>query len=46
MRLTLLKSKIHRATVTEADLTYEGSVSIDPKLIKAAGFFLNESGYL
>ena len=42
MRLTLLKSKIHRATVTEADLTYEGSVSIDPKLIKAAGFLLNE----
>lgn len=42
MRMTLLKSKIHRATVTEADLTYEGSISIDPKLIEAAGFFLNE----
>ncbi|MFM7631355.1 MAG: aspartate 1-decarboxylase [Alphaproteobacteria bacterium] len=30
MRRTLLKSKIHRATVTEADLMYEGSISIDP----------------
>jgi len=33
---TLLKSKIHRATVTDANLNYEGSVSIDPKLIEAA----------
>jgi aspartate 1-decarboxylase len=37
MNLTMLKCKIHRATVTGADLNYEGSVSIDPKLIKAAG---------
>src|SRR5258708_3547725 len=36
MRITMLKSKIHRATVTGADLTYEGSISIDPKLISAA----------
>jgi aspartate 1-decarboxylase len=36
MRLTLLKSKIHRATVTDADLNYEGSVSIDPALCEAA----------
>lgn len=36
MRLTLLKSKIHRATVTDADLNYEGSISIDPKLCDAA----------
>ena len=36
MRLTLLKSKIHRATVTDADLHYEGSISIDPKLAMAA----------
>ena len=35
--LTLLKTKIHRATVTEADLNYEGSISICPELIKAAG---------
>lgn len=33
---TLLKSKIHRATVTGADLHYEGSISIDPKLCEAA----------
>ncbi|MEK7357143.1 MAG: aspartate 1-decarboxylase [Bdellovibrionota bacterium] len=37
MNLTMLKCKIHRATVTDADLNYEGSVSIDPKLIEAAG---------
>lgn len=36
MRITLLKSKIHRATVTDANLTYEGSISIDPKLCDAA----------
>ena len=36
MRVTLLKSKIHRATVTDADLNYEGSISIDPKLCEAA----------
>ena len=37
MNITLLKCKIHRATVTEADLNYEGSISIDPKLVEAAG---------
>ena len=37
MQLTMLKCKIHRATVTEADLNYEGSVSIDPQLVAAAG---------
>ncbi len=36
MNRTYLKSKIHRATVTDADLHYEGSVSIDPKLCEAA----------
>ena|SRR6185437_9316723 len=38
MRLTMLKSKLHRATVTEADLNYEGSISIDPNLCEAAHF--------
>ena len=38
MKRTLLKSKIHRATVTDADLEYEGSVSIDPVLADAADF--------
>ncbi len=42
MRISMLKSKIHRGTVTEADLNYEGSVSIDPKLIKASGLLINE----
>lgn len=36
MKRTLLKSKIHRATVTEADLNYEGSVTIDSRLMEAA----------
>ena len=36
MKRTLLKSKIHRATVTEANLDYEGSVTIDADLMKAA----------
>jgi len=42
MNVSMLKCKIHRATVTDADLNYEGSISIDPKLIKASGLFLNE----
>lgn len=37
MKLTMLKSKIHRAIVTDADLSYEGSISIDPKLCDLAG---------
>ncbi|MEZ4743081.1 MAG: aspartate 1-decarboxylase [Bdellovibrionota bacterium] len=36
MMITLLKSKIHRATVTDADLAYEGSISIDPRLCDLA----------
>jgi aspartate 1-decarboxylase len=36
MRRTLFKSKIHRATVTDADLDYEGSVTVDPLLMHAA----------
>lgn len=32
----MFKSKIHRATVTQADLEYEGSITIDPHLLKAA----------
>ncbi len=37
MKLKLLKSKIHRATVTEACLDYEGSISIDTQLMQNAG---------
>ncbi len=36
MLIKMLKSKIHRATVTEANLDYEGSISIDENLINAA----------
>jgi aspartate 1-decarboxylase len=36
MLITMCKSKIHRATVTDANLNYEGSISIDRKLIDAA----------
>lgn len=36
MKRTLLKSKIHRATVTDANLEYIGSVTIDPVLMEAA----------
>jgi len=36
MQLTILKSKLHRATVTHAELDYEGSCAIDASLMKAA----------
>jgi aspartate 1-decarboxylase len=36
MQRTLLKAKIHRATVTEANLDYQGSITIDPILMEAA----------
>ena len=36
MRRTLLKSKIHRATVTDAELHYVGSLSVCPELMRAA----------
>ncbi len=42
MKLTLLKSKIHRARITMCDLDYEGSIAIDPKLCEAAHFFQYE----
>ena len=39
---TFLQAKLHRATITGAEIDYEGSVAICPDLIKAAGFYLNE----
>ena len=36
MRLTMLQSKIHRATITDANLNYVGSITIDKRLLKAA----------
>jgi aspartate 1-decarboxylase len=40
--LTLLKSKIHRATVTDTRADYAGSVSVDPALMGAAGILEHE----
>ncbi len=34
---TMLRGKIHRATVTEANINYEGSITLDPTLMEAAG---------
>lgn len=42
MLLTMLKSKLHRATVTASDLAYEGSIGIDASLLEAAGMLPNE----
>ena len=42
MILTMMKGKIHRATVTQADLHYEGSISIDQDLLDMAGILENE----
>jgi aspartate 1-decarboxylase len=42
MRLQIFKSKIHRATVTNAELYYEGSITIDADLIEAADMMPNE----
>lgn len=42
MLRTILKSKIHRAHVTEANLYYEGSITIDEKLMKAADIIEGE----
>ena len=39
MIVSALKSKIHRATVTKADINYVGSISIDKNLIRAANLF-------
>ncbi len=40
--LKMFKSKIHRATVTEADLNYMGSITIDEDLMEAANIIVNE----
>jgi len=42
MQIELLKCKIHRATVTDANLEYEGSITIDRDLMDAAGILLHE----
>ena len=42
MQRTMLKSKIHRATVTDSDLHYVGSITIDPELLQAADMLEHE----
>ena len=43
MQRTMLGGKVHRATVTEACLEYEGSVTVDADLLDAAGILANEA---
>ncbi|MDQ0427571.1 aspartate 1-decarboxylase [Planomicrobium stackebrandtii] len=42
----MLNSKIHRATVTEADLNYVGSITIDQDLLDAVGMLANEKVHI
>lgn len=42
MNRTMLKSKVHRATVTQSDLHYVGSLTMDPELMEAADLLPNE----
>jgi aspartate 1-decarboxylase len=42
MQLTLMKGKIHRATITQCDLHYEGSISVDSSLLERAGILPHE----
>ena len=39
MTVTMLKGKIHRAVVTQAELNYVGSITVDPLLMEAAGIY-------
>jgi aspartate 1-decarboxylase len=42
MLVTMMRAKLHRATVTQADLDYEGSIAIDRDLLDASSIFANE----
>jgi len=42
MQITVMRAKIHRAIVTQADLNYEGSISIDQALLRESGIIENE----
>ena len=46
MLIQLMRSKLHRLTVTQADLNYIGSISLDPDLIEAAGLSEGERGQI
>ena len=42
MLVTLMRAKLHRATVTQSDLEYEGSIAVDRDLLDASGIFPHE----
>lgn len=42
MQVTMMRAKIHRATVTEANVNYIGSITIDEELLEQAGILVNE----
>ena len=46
MLVEVVKSKIHRVTVTQADLNYIGSITIDEDLMDAANIIANEKVYI
>lgn len=46
MQIEVLRSKIHRGTITEADLNYVGSIAIDEDLMDAAKLFENEKVHI
>jgi aspartate 1-decarboxylase len=46
MQITLMKSKLHKAKVTETLIDYEGSIAIDEDLMEAAGILPNEQVHI
>lgn len=42
MQITMFRAKLHQATVTQCDLNYEGSITIDRDLLDACGILVNE----
>jgi len=46
MQIEILKSKIHKATITQCDLNYIGSIAIDEDLIEAANLIENEKVHI
>ncbi len=46
MRIEVLKSKIHKATITESDLNYIGSIGIDENLMDAVNLIENEKVHI
>ncbi|NQV01463.1 MAG: aspartate 1-decarboxylase [Bacteroidia bacterium] len=46
MKIEVLKSKIHRATVTEADINYVGSITIDEELMEASNIVEYEKAHV